>query len=77
LGDIKVDQILMELHMFDRGEPPSDTTWRKIRAKIQIFHKERHHWACNGIWCVEYSWVSEDFLRRANGNTICGSGSGE
>jgi hypothetical protein len=83
-GDIQVDQILIELHMFDPGEP-SDTTWQKLvdlfhfadRAKLRIFHKERNHWGCNGMGCVEYSLISEDFLRRANGHVVCGgSGSG-
>jgi hypothetical protein len=74
-NEIQVDQLLIELHIF--GED-----WKKVldffaaadRAKMRIFHKERNHWGCSGYKCLEYAFASEDFLRRANGDIVCGGG---
>jgi N6-adenosine-specific RNA methylase IME4 len=41
------------------------------KAKMRIFHKERNGWGCMGQRCIEYSFISEDFLRKANKTAIC------
>jgi hypothetical protein len=74
--EIQVDQILIELHSIHR---PTKSQWKDLnhlfaaadRAKMRITHKERNQWGCMGMKCVEYAWVSEDFLRRANGHVVC------
>jgi hypothetical protein len=78
--EIQVDQILIELHnKVEFGATP-DIRWKLLReffdaadrAKMRIYHKERNQWGCKGMECVEYSFVSEDFLRRANAQVVCG-----
>ena len=32
-------------------------------ARMRVFHKERNHWGCEGYRCLEYAFVSEEFLR--------------
>eukprot|EP00978_Attheya_sp_CCMP212_P003867 scaffold8225_cov52-Attheya_sp.AAC.1 len=69
-GTIQVDQIQIELHdgggykaivnLFDAAD----------NASMRVFHKERNHWGCMGYHCVEYAFVSESFLRKANADTI-------
>ena len=74
-GNVRVNQILVEMHA--RGI--SKKTARALydfflaadRAKFRITHKERNHWGCKGYRCVEYSLVSESFLRYVNGNVVC------
>jgi hypothetical protein len=65
-----VDQLLIEVHY-----PPSEEALANIflaadKAKLRVFHKERNSW---GDWncCIEYAFVSESFLREANGAFIC------
>lgn len=42
------------------------------RAQMRIFHKERNAWGSSGgSKCVEYSFVSESFLREVN-SQVCG-----
>ncbi|CAB9520880.1 expressed unknown protein [Seminavis robusta] len=41
------------------------------KADMRVFHKERNGWACKGYVCIEYAFVSTDFLRRANAHYIC------
>jgi hypothetical protein len=75
---IQVDQLLVELHITNSPEK----YWKILldffaaadRAKMRIFHKERNHWGCDGYYCLEYAFVSEDFLRRANADIVCGRG---
>jgi hypothetical protein len=74
-GAVVVDQIQVEVH---RGE------FGKIRrvfeqadaAHMRIMHKERNHWGCDGYGCLEYSFVSEAFLRRHHEWLLCGDGGG-
>lgn len=68
-GKVRVDQVLIELH--DRGEPLRDFFESADRAKLRVFHKERNGWGCEGYRCVEYAFVSETFLREANGAAMC------
>ena len=68
-GKIKVNQILIELHLRTAKLFPFFEALD--RAKMRIFHKERNQWGCNGITCVEYAIASEEFLRRANADIIC------
>jgi hypothetical protein len=76
-NEIQVDQLLIEIHTPFRAEP--EKQWKLLlelfvaadRAKMRIFHKERNP-SCNGYNCVEYAFASEDFLRRANADLLCG-----
>jgi hypothetical protein len=74
-GNSRVNQIQIEMH----AQGISAKTARAIydfflaadRAKFRITHKERNHWGCKGYRCVEYSLVSESFLRFVNRNVVC------
>ena len=71
-GKITVGQIQVELHMLPNG--PEDLTTFFLaadKAKMRIFHKERNGWGCGGYKCVEYSFISEDFLRQVNRQVVC------
>jgi hypothetical protein len=78
-NEIQVDQLLIEIHTPFRADP--EKQWTKLlelfvaadQAKMRIFHKERNP-SCSGYNCVEYAFASEDFLRRANADLMCGSG---
>jgi len=81
-GKTKVNQIQIELHSLTRSnnkETETPTETREIffnkmdQAGMRIFHKERNQWGCDGWKCVEYSFVSEEFLRIANKEAVCGS----
>lgn len=75
-GRITVHQIQIEMHMHLMGKVTT-TEEREIffekmdAAKMRIFHKERNQWGCDGYLCLEYAFVSEEFLRRANRATMC------
>ena len=72
-GKIRVDQLLIELHDPKKSNSPqmlNDFFLGADKAKLRIFHKERNHWGCDGYKCVEYAFVSESFLRAANGAVI-------
>jgi hypothetical protein len=78
---IQVDQILIEMHNKPEYGATDEIRWERFkeffaaadRAKMRIFHKERNQWGCNGMSCVEYALVSEEFLRRANAHNMCGN----
>jgi hypothetical protein len=75
-GTLRIDQILIEMHNPGRdGLDPyvvlADFFAAADRAGFRITHKERNHWGCNGYGCLEYVFVSEDFLRRATAAAIC------
>ena len=71
-GDLVVDQIQIELH------PQQKVSFEEIReffshvdkAGMRIMHKERNAWGCKGWRCLEYAFVSESFLRRANAASL-------
>jgi len=70
-GKVRVDQVQVELHL-----PPSSSVLANFfhdldRAKLRVFHKERNHWGCDGYRCLEYSFISESFLREANRAVSC------
>lgn len=74
-GKVKVDQILIELHGPKKSEKNVDLLKKFFdaadKAKMRVTHKERNGWGCDGYRCVEYSLVSEEFLREANGAVMC------
>jgi hypothetical protein len=76
-GNLEVDQIQIELHAFD-SEIANEKSLKVFfeaadAAKMRIFHKERNQWGCEGYMCLEYSFVSESFLREANSKVMdCG-----
>ena len=71
-GMIQVDQLQVELHQNGNTlETISNLFLAADKAKLRIFHKERNHWGCSGYRCVEYSFISESFLREANKAAIC------
>ena len=72
-GRIKVNQVLIELHLRERPSQLKDFFWGADRANMRVFSKERNGWGCFGKSCVEYSLASETFLREANKDTICPS----
>ena len=73
-GRVKVDQILIELHL---GKLNNNATklksffWSADKAKMRLFHKERNGWGCQGTHCAEYAFARETFLREANRDTVC------
>jgi len=70
-GTIQVDQIQIELHAKGGYEAIANLFDMADKASMRVFHKERNHWGCSGYNCVEYSFVSESFLRKANAELIC------
>jgi len=78
-GKMKVNQIQIEVHPKEIKEANADavvkmiaTFFKKLdEAKFRIFHKERNHWGCSGYQCLEYAFVSEEFLRKANKAAVC------
>lgn len=71
-GEIKVDQIQIELHGGSR-ETIDDLFHRADKARMRIMHKERNHWGCNGYGCLEYVFVNESFLKQTHEWQICRS----
>jgi hypothetical protein len=69
-GKIQVDQIQIELHK-KRHSAIANLFDAADKASMRVFHKERNHWGCAGYKCVEYAFVSESFLRKANAHLIC------
>ena len=39
-------------------------------ARMRFFRKERNHWGCEGYRCLEYAFVSEEFMREANAHAL-------
>jgi hypothetical protein len=73
-GRVKVDQILIELHLDKLNNNITKLKnffWMADKAKMRLFHKERNGWGCQGKKCAEFAFASESFLREANGNTMC------
>ncbi|CAJ1938118.1 unnamed protein product [Cylindrotheca closterium] len=69
--ELQINQIQIELHetdfdqvtkFFEAGD----------KAGMRIFHKERNAWGCQGYLCVEYSLITESFLREVNKGEVCG-----
>ncbi|KAL3759531.1 hypothetical protein ACHAWU_000830 [Discostella pseudostelligera] len=57
-GEMKVDQVLVEVHF-----PPSEAALAAVflaadKAKLRVFHKERNSWGVANC-CVEYAFVSQ------------------
>lgn len=76
-GTVKVNQIQIEMHTWVSEHERSNelnlnSYFEKLdNAKMRIVHKERNHWGCDGFKCVEYVFVSEEFLRKANQAAVC------
>ena len=69
-GDIKVGQILVEMH--GRDVSAIANTFKSMRSNdMMIFHKERNHWGCEGWKCVEFSLVSMSWAKRAFMDSHC------
>lgn len=68
-GGFTVDQLLVEVHFPPSPEALAAVFLAADKAKLRVFHKERNSW---GHWncCIEYAFVSESFLREANGELI-------
>lgn len=75
-GELVINQIQIELHPDGSNPSSSMIQVREFfeaadKAKMRIFHKERNHWGCDGYRCLEYAFVSESFLRKANRQVVC------
>lgn len=74
-GTVGINQIQVEVHAAgDHAHWKEDLIAffnAADGANMRVFHKERNHWGCQGKECVEYAFVSNDFLRKANGYYIC------
>ncbi len=69
---VSVNQVLIELH----NKSPqilNDFFLAAHRAKFGLSDRERNQWGCDGSHYVEHVFVSEAFLREANGSIICPS----
>lgn len=71
IGIVKVNQVLIELHLRSGPQQLKDFFGNADKAKMRVFHKERNGWGCGGKSCVEYALASETFLREANRDSIC------
>ncbi len=62
--------MLVEVHFPPSADALAAVFLAADKAKLRVFHKERNSW---GHWncCIEYAFVSESFLREANGEIIC------
>jgi hypothetical protein len=69
-GQMAIHQIQVELHSTD-FKTINSLFKAADRAGMRIFHKEGNHWGCRGYGCVEYAFVHEAFLRKANAYTFC------
>ena len=72
-GRIKVDQLLIELHIRNKRHALQSFFQAADKAQLRVFHKEYNYWSPTKGCCVEYALVSESFLRNANGAYICPS----
>jgi len=70
-GQIQVNQVQVELHLPRNYTKIGEFFQAADNAALRIFHKERNHWGCNGFKCVEYSLISESFLRESNAAVVC------
>lgn len=61
-NQIRVNQIQIELHLVDYDKLVR-VFMAADKARMRIFHKQRNAWGWGGNRCVEYSFVSESFLR--------------
>jgi len=75
---IFVDQIQIEMHVHNIKYNPNNAVegiykWFSAmdKARMRIVHKEWNHWASEKNPCIEYLFVSEDFLRTANEHAVC------
>jgi hypothetical protein len=69
---LKVNQIQIEMHRSSKNVENITSFFELVdKAKMRIFHKERNGWGCKGHICIEYAFISEDFLRKANKAAIC------
>ena len=64
-----VYQILLELHGVDFNNIKA-LLLDADNARMRVFHKERNHWGCEGYRCLEYAFMSEEFLREANAHAL-------
>ena len=74
-GHMRVDQIQVELHGSDIATI-NNLFELADDAKMRVMHKERNGWGCDGKHCLEYSFVSEHFLRKHHKYILC-NGMGE
>jgi hypothetical protein len=70
-GTMQIDQLLIELHAYVSYDEMTDFFASADKAGFRITHKERNGWGCGGSGCVEYTFVSPSFLRRATATAIC------
>jgi len=72
-GEIQVDQVQIEIHAPRDGYFPLIKRMMEAAdaANMRVFHKEGNSWGCSGWKCVEYAFVSKEFLRKANGHYMC------
>jgi len=60
----RIDQIMMEVHGTNAEQIMS--LFQSLRnAGMEVFHKERNHWGCDGYLCVEFSLMSLEYAKRA------------
>ena len=69
-GEMKVDQIQIELHGGQK-DLINSLFHKADAAQMRIMHKERNHWGCDGYRCLEYVFVSESFLKKVHEWQIC------
>mmetsp|Transcript_13223 Transcript_13223/g.18421 ORF Transcript_13223/g.18421 Transcript_13223/m.18421 type:complete len:109 (+) Transcript_13223:289-615(+) len=72
--EVQVNQIQIEMHAYQKWvtfDHLLNFFQKADEAKMRIFHKERNHWGCEGWKCLEYAFVSEQFLRQANAAIVC------
>jgi hypothetical protein len=71
-GQIAINQIQVEIHSYRVDFKTIHSLFKAAdHAGMRTFHKESDHWACDGHRCVEYSFVHETFLRKADAYTVC------
>lgn len=67
----RIDQVMMEVHGTNAEQIMH--LFQTLRdAGIEVFHKERNHWGCDGYRCVEFSLMSLAYAKRVLGTFVRG-----
>tara|TARA_R110002050_G_scaffold152248_1_gene279665 strand:- start:1260 stop:2171 length:912 start_codon:yes stop_codon:yes gene_type:complete len=73
-GKLKVGQFLIEMHALSDSVNASvlHHFFRSMWSTGNyLFHKERNGWGCGGTTCVEFSFVSAEYLARVYHSSHC------
>ena len=68
----QIDQVMIEVHGLDVSKVL--TIFKFFREfGLEVFHKERNHWGCDGYRCVEFSLMSLQYAKNVLQDFLSGS----